>query len=93
MKDKRRNIPEDSLSDSEWLRLPYIDSNALTWWQEFAIFKEFSDRKTYINIGKPSVQLQKIYECPLVEAKRYQNLLKDPLINNQSDISKRPWNN
>jgi len=27
-------------------------------------------------------------ESPLMEAKRYQNLLNDPLINNQSDIAR-----
>ena len=77
-----------SSSCHDWLRLPHIHSDALTWWHEFDIYKDFRDRKTYIKIGKPPVKLQKIYECPLIEAKRYLNLLKDPLINNQSDIAR-----
>jgi DNA-directed RNA polymerase sigma subunit (sigma70/sigma32) len=72
----------------DWLRLPYIDSDALTWWQEFDIYKEIKNRRTYIKIGKLPVEKEKIYESPLAEAKRYQNLLNDPLINNQSDIAR-----
>lgn len=68
--------------------MPYIDSDALTWWQEFEIYKEINDRRTFIKIGKPPVEKEKIYESPLVEARRYQNLLNDPLINNQSDIAR-----
>jgi len=70
-----------------WLRLPYINRETVTWWQEFYIYKEIRDRKTCIIIGKPPVEKEKIYESPLAEAKRYQNLLNDPLINNQSDIA------
>jgi len=36
----------------------------------------------------PPVEPQKIYECPLLEAKRYENLLSDPFINTQSDIAR-----
>jgi hypothetical protein len=68
--------------------LPYIDSDALTWWQEFNIYKEVRDCRTYINIDRPPVEKEKIYECPLIEAKHYQNLLNDLLINNQSDIAR-----
>jgi len=68
--------------------LSYIDRETVTWWQEFYIYKEIRDRRTYINIGKPPVETEKIYECPLVEAKRYRNLLNDSLINNQSDIAR-----
>ena len=71
-----------------WLRLPYIDRETVTWWQKFDIYKEIKDRKTFIKIGKPAVKKEKIYESPLVEAKRYRNLLNDPLINNQSDIAR-----
>jgi len=68
--------------------LPYIDRKTITWWQEFDIYKEKKDRKTYIKIGKPPVEKAKIYESPIVKTKRYQNLLNDPLINNQSDIAR-----
>jgi DNA-directed RNA polymerase sigma subunit (sigma70/sigma32) len=72
----------------DWLRLPYIDRETVTWWQEFDIYKEIKNRRTYIKIGKLPVEKEKIYESPLAEAKRYQNLLNDPLINNQSDIAR-----
>jgi DNA-directed RNA polymerase sigma subunit (sigma70/sigma32) len=72
----------------DWLRLPYIDRETVTWWQEFDIHKEIKDRRTCIKIGKPPVEKKKIYENPLMEAKRCQNLLNDPLINNQSDIAR-----
>jgi hypothetical protein len=72
----------------DWLRLPYIDRETVTWWQEFDIYKETKDRKTCIKIGKPPVEKVKIYESPLMEARRYRNLLNDPLINNQSDIAR-----
>ena len=68
--------------------MPYIDRETVTWWQEFDIYKETKDRKTCIKIGKTPVEKEKVYESPLVEAKRYQNLLNDPLINNQSDIAR-----
>ena len=68
--------------------MPCIDRETVTWWQEFDIYKERKDRRTYIKIGKPPIEKEKIYESPLIEAKRYQNLLNDPLINNQSDIAR-----
>ena len=68
--------------------MPYIDRETVTWWQEFDIYKETKDRKTCIKIGKPPVEKEKIYESPLMEARRYRNLLNDPLINNQSDIAR-----
>ena len=71
-----------------WLRLPYIDRKAVTWWQEFDIYKETKDCRACIKIGKLPVEKEKIYESPLMEAKRYRNLLNDPLINNQSDIAR-----
>jgi hypothetical protein len=68
--------------------LPYINRETVTWWQEFDIYKEIKNRRTSIKIGKPPVKKEKIYENPLMEAKRYRNLLSDPLINNQSDIAR-----
>ena len=68
--------------------MPYIDRDTVTWWQKFDIYKEIKDRKTFIKIGKPAVKKEKIYESPLIEAKHYQNLLNDHLINNQSDIAR-----
>jgi DNA-directed RNA polymerase sigma subunit (sigma70/sigma32) len=65
-----------------------MDRETVTWWQEFDIYKEIKDRRTYIKIGKPPVEKEKIYKSPLMEAKRYQNLLNYPLINNQSDIAR-----
>ena len=75
-------------SKVQWLRLPYIDRETVTWWQEFDIYKEIKNRRTCIKIGKPPIEKKKIYESPLVEAKRYRNLLNNPLINNQSDIAR-----
>ena len=69
-------------------RLPHVDRETVTWWQEFDIYEETKDRKTCIKIGKPPVEKEKVYENPLIEAKRYRNLLNDPLINNQSDIAR-----
>jgi DNA-directed RNA polymerase sigma subunit (sigma70/sigma32) len=65
-----------------------MDRETVTWWQEFDIYKEIKDRRTYIKIGKPPVEKEKIYKSPLMKAKRYQNLLNYPLINNQSDIAR-----
>jgi ParB-like chromosome segregation protein Spo0J len=36
----------------------------------------------------PPVQPQKVYKSPLLEARRYENLLKYPFIKTQSDIAR-----
>lgn len=36
----------------------------------------------------PPINLPRIYESPLLEARRYENLFKDPLVKTQSDIAR-----
>lgn len=36
----------------------------------------------------PPIKPQKVYECPLLEARHYESLFKDPLIQTQSDIAR-----
>ena len=36
----------------------------------------------------PPVNLPRIYESPLMETRRYENLFKDPLVKTQSDIAR-----
>lgn len=71
-----------------WLRIPPIHCEDLPWWQEFYIHQQIKPRQLLIGIGAPPEKPEKIYECPLLEAKRYENLLGDPFINNQSDIAR-----
>jgi len=49
---------------------------------------EIKGRKRIIKIGKPPEKPQKIYECPLLEAKRYQKILDDPFINSLANVAK-----
>jgi hypothetical protein len=49
---------------------------------------EIKGRKRIIKIGKPPEKPQKIYECPLLEAKRYQKILDDPFINSLADVAR-----
>ena len=60
----------------------------MPWWQEFDIYLETRNRRLYIGIGKRPEKPQKIYECPLLEAKRYQKILDDPFINSLADVAR-----
>ncbi|MEW5692798.1 MAG: hypothetical protein AB1765_05835 [Candidatus Hydrogenedentota bacterium] len=72
----------------DWLRIPPIHCEDIPWWQEFNIYQEIRNRRLFIGIGMPPVKPQKVYECPLLEARRYENLFKAPFIKTQSDIAR-----
>lgn len=73
---------------SKWLRVSPTHCEDIPWWQEFNIYHEIRNRRVFIGIGMPPVEPQKVYECPLLEARRYENLFKEPLIKTQSDIAR-----
>jgi len=60
----------------------------MPWWQEFDIYLKTRNRRLYIGIGKRPEKPQKIYECPLREAKCYQKILDDPFINSLADVAR-----
>ena len=68
--------------------MPDIHCKSSTWWQEFEIYQEKRDRRRFIGIGSPTVRPQKTYECPILEARRYERLLSDPFINSQADVAR-----
>lgn len=71
----------------KWLLVPPIHCEDLPWWQEFNIYQK-RNRQLFIGIGTPPEKPQKIYECLLLEAKRYENLLGNPFINTQLDVAR-----
>lgn len=58
------------------------------WWHDFQIHEKLNNRRVFIGIGIPETTPSKIYESPLLEAKRYQKLLLEPHIETQADIAK-----
>lgn len=77
-----------NLSKINWLRISPIHCEDLPWWQEFNIYQETRNRRPFIGVGTPPEKPPKTYQCPLLELKRYYNLLNDPFINSHSDIAR-----
>ena len=74
-----------TLFASKWLRVPAYNCTILPWWQEYEIYQETRNRRQFIGIGTLPVRPGKVYESPLLEARRYKNLMNDPFIDSQAD--------
>jgi len=69
---------------------PHVPLTAknIPWWDEFEIYSDVKKRRVFIGIGTPTNIPPKIYESPLLEAKRYQKMLFEPHIETQADIAR-----
>jgi hypothetical protein len=59
------------------------------WWHAFPIYQGHKNRKVYLRWGCPLEEPQRVYVSPLVEARRYSNILQhDPHVKTQIALAK-----
>jgi len=66
-----------------------------SWWQAFPVYKTLQNRRVVFRWGPPSVEPERIYTSPLLEARRYASLLqRAPFVKTPFDfihVTPRDW--
>lgn len=78
-------------SFENWLRMLAIHRTGpdAPWWQVFQIYRNNENRQASFRWGHPPGKPERLYTSPLLEAKRYDHIIKsDHFVKTQADLAK-----